>query len=338
LSQVKRALEITRRQLDESNKKSEARKEQLVSLNKKWAEGKSELSERKTELHHVKKELTFKQDVAMDMDKVMETQNLRKRHEETQGMLRGVTESLVKATEKLQQERKVRKNLERYVHDQSTSSGLDLSLNLHADGAVLGDMNASIDFAGLRAEMEEGQEPQAVPPAPVVDDGSGDIAMETDDAEPKLDTLKKFLSNTPETKIDWGPVNTRPTDSDGKPRNRDRGGVRLCRLLVHTHEMNATDANEVKAMAGKYNLGGYINCGKPGLLVIEGLEFNCDIFMDNLERQKKKYSKRGKVSERSGRAFPMEMTLLEGGDADVNFAKACASVGLAENLQSILSH
>lgn len=339
LAQVKRALEITRRQLDESNKKSEARKEQLVSLNRKWGEGKIELSDRKSELHQVKKELEFKQEVNVDMDKVVETQELRKRHEETQGMLRGVTESLVKATEKLQHERKARKSLERYVHDKSVSGGLDLSLNLEGGGAAPGDMNASIDFSALRAEMEDGQEPTPAPAASAVlsNDGTGDTAMETDEAEPKLDSLKEFLTNTPHTKIDWGPKTNRPTDSEGKPRPRDRGGVRLCRLLVLTTEMDINDANEIKTMAGKYNLGGYVKTGTPGLLVIEGLEFNCDIFMDNMERQKKKYTKRGKVSERSGRAFPVEMTLLEGGDDESNFAKACASVGLADKLQSALS-
>ena len=72
-------------------------------------------------------------------------------------------------------------------------------------------------------------------------------------------------------------------------------------------------------------------------MVIEGLEFNCDIFMDNMERQKKKYSKCGKVSERSGRAFPMEVTLLAGDDADENFAKACASVGLTDRLEAAIT-
>lgn len=333
LAQVKRALEITRRQLDESNKKSEARKEQLVSLNKKWAEGKTELNERKSELHQVKRELEHKSDMPVDMDKVVETQELKKRHEETQGMLRGVTESLVKATEKLQQERKARKSLERYVNDASTSGGL--SLNLEPDAQASGDMNASIDFASLRAEMGQQDMVQQPRTPAAVDDG--DVAMDEDG--PKLESLKEFLSKTPETKIDWGPkpASSRATDSDGKPRTRDRGGVRLCRLLIHTPDMDVSEANEVKAMAGKYNLGGYVKCGFPGLLVIEGLEFNCDIFMDNMERQKKKYTKRGKVSERSGRAFPMEMTLLEGGDAADNFAKACASVGLAGNLQDAMS-
>eukprot|EP00980_Cylindrotheca_fusiformis_P000448 scaffold106_cov123-Cylindrotheca_fusiformis.AAC.16 len=340
LAQVKRALEITRRQLDESNKKSEARKEQLVSLNKKWAEGKTELSERKTELHQVKRELETKGDMPIDMDKVVEAQELKKRHEETQGMLRGVTESLVKATEKLQQERKARKSLERYYQEASASAGLNLNLDL-ATPRPSGDMDASIDFASLRAEMGQ-TEMEVQPTTPAASTphaahaGDGDVAMDED--EPKLESLKEFLSKTPETKIDWGPKpGARPTDSEGKPRTRDRGGVRLCRLLIHTPNMDMNEANEVKTMAGKYNLGGYVKCGKPGLLVVEGLEFNCDIFMDNMERQKKKYTKRGKVSERSGRAFPMEMTLLEGGDAADNFSKACASVGLTEQFQAAMS-
>lgn len=332
LAQVKRALDITRRQLDESNKKSEARKEQLVSLNKKWAEGKTELTERKTELTQVKEELKSKQEDLMDFDKVVETQELKKRHEETQGMLRGVTESLVKATEKLQTERKVRKSLERMMQEANAAGGF--KLNMAAEGApapVVPDMNASIDFASLRAEMTQ---PESMPESEV-DMASDDMMMEDD--EQKLDSLKDFLTNAPKTNIDWtknAPVAAAATEN---PRSRDRGGVRLCRLLVHVPELDVDDANDVRAMAGKYNLGGYVKCGQPGFLVIEGLEFNCDIFMDNMERQKKKYSKCGKVSERSGRAFPMEVTLLAGDDADENFAKACASVGLTDRLEAAIT-
>lgn len=326
LAQVKRALEITRRQLEESNKKSEARKEQLVSLNKKWAEGKTELIERKSELHQVKKVLETKQDVSMDMDKVVETQELKKRHEETQGMLRGVTESLVKATEKLQQERKARKSLERAVQEASASGGF--TLNLDAKTPPMKDMNASIDFASIRAEMSTEMK---------TSDGEDEMAM--DDDEPKIDSLREFLDKTPQTKIDWGPkpASALTADAGDPTRARDRGGVRLCRMLVHTSDMTLDDANAVKAMAGKYNLGGYVKYGAPGFVVIEGLEFNCDIFMDNMERQKKKYTKRGKVSERSGRAFPMEMTVLDGDTAGDNFSKACASVGLMEKLQEAMS-
>ena len=66
----------------------------------------------------------------------------------------------------------------------------------------------------------------------------------------------------------------------------------------------------------------------------EGLEFNCDIFMDNLTSQKKKFRKVGKVSERSGRAFPKELSRLDGASAMESFSKACESVGLKDALET----
>lgn len=90
-------------------------------------------------------------------------------------------------------------------------------------------------------------------------------------------------------------------------------------------------------MAGKYNLGGFILSGKPGVIVVEGLEFNCDILMDNLERQKQPYVNVGKVSERSGRSFPKELTLLSGDNAAADFAKACESVGLKDKFDEAMS-
>ena len=334
LAQVKRALEITRHQLDESNKKSEARKEQLVSLNKKWAEGKTELTERKQELTQVKSELKSNKRGTMDVEIQLEAHEMKKKHEETQGMLRGVTESLVKATEKLQQERKARKSLEAQLNK---TSGLVLKIGSEDAEAEKNTADMAIDFASIRAEMNginsEGTAmPTANGPSAAA---SEDHDMDTD--EPKLDTLKDFLAKTPKTNIDWGPKVTSETTSSTAPRSRDRGGVRLCRLLIHVSDMDGKDASDIKAMAGKYNLGGYIKSGTPGFIVVEGLEFNCDIFMDNMERQKKKYTNAGKVSERSGRAFPMELTELEGDGALASFTKACESVGLKEKLEAAMT-
>merc|ERR1712003_470197 len=103
---------------------------------------------------------------------------------------------------------------------------------------------------------------------------------------------------------------------------------------MHAPSMSDEDAADVKAMAGKYNLGGFIEAGEPGLVVIEGLEFNCDIFVDNIDRQKKDFRSVGKGSERSGRAFPMELTKLEGDNAMSDFIKAAETVGLKEKLDS----
>jgi len=360
LAQVKRALEITRHQLEECSKKSEARKEQLISLNKKWSEGKSELDENRNELDQVRDELKNKavNRVTVDMDSRMEAQVLKKKHEETQGMLRGVTESLLKATEKLQNERKVRKSLEQKFQEANFS--LNLSRKAVGANTIAGasdvtpgttDGATSIDFASLRAEMNTGSKDGTSVADVEGNDNAGemeiDTAMEEDD-EPKMDSLKEFLAKTPKTNIDWGtnatatpvstmngnPVSATPMSA---PRSRDRAGVRLCRLLIKAGKLTVEDATDVQGMAGKYNLGGFIQTGTPGMIVVEGLEFNCDIFMDNLERQKQSYDNVGKVSERSGRSFPMELTLLSGESASGDFNKACESVGLKEKLEMALS-
>jgi hypothetical protein len=346
LAQVKRALEITRNQLEESNKKSEARKEQLVSLNKKWAEGKTELTEHKNELLNVKEELKKKvvTKVTVDMDSRLEAQELKKKHEETQGMLRGVTESLLKATEKLQNERKARKELEMKFQEFSMEGGF--TLNLEPDDQAKSEARSSIDFARLRAEMNATMNDAAnigAPPpliTPKANGGGmddGDTKMDEDDDGPKMESLKEFLANTPKTDINWNSAVT-PSNATSAPstRSRDRAGVRLCRLLIHTEEMSVEDASEVQVMASKYNLGGFIRSGRPGMIVVEGLEFNCDIFMDNMERQKKSFVNAGKVSERSGRAFPMELTMLSGENTMEDFAKACESVGLKEKLAAVM--
>ena len=351
LAQVKRALEITRRQLEESNKKSEARKEQLVSLNKKWAEGKTELSEKKHELYKVKEELSKKRVSVHDMDTMLETQDLKKKHEETQGMLRGVTESLVKATERLAHERKIRRDLEKLMQE-SMSTGLSLNLNLEEgeepdrnrqSSAAETSASMSIDFASIRQEMAQIKtEPEAME-----EDGDGNASIGPEDLKtpkastsmdeneaPRMESLRSFLSTTPSTPIDWtAGALVAPAET---PRTRDRGGVRLCRLLVTAPDMDAKDIADVTAMAAKYNLGGYAKGGKPGLVVVEGLEFNCDIFLDNILSAKKKFNKSGKVSERSGRAFPKELTKLEGENALSDFKKACESVGLKDSLEKVV--
>lgn len=336
LAQVKRALEITRTQLDEANKKSEARKEQLVSLNKKWAEGKIELNEKKQELAKYKDDFGKKRNIDTDADTRMEANELRRKHEETQGMLRGVTESLVKATEKLQSERKARKSLEMQL---SKTSGFVLQLEPDEEAMKVENSEpkpASIDFESLRAEL--GTDGTLGPPlleTPRANSNTVDEEMEDD--EPKLESLKEFLNKTPKTNIDWTSGATPGSAASATPGSRDRGGVRLCRLLIRCPDMSNQDASDVQAMAGKYNLGGYIKIGKPGFIIVEGLEFNCDIFMDNMERQKKKYTNAGKLSERSGRAFPMELTKLDGANAANDFAKAVESVGLKDKLDAALS-
>jgi len=378
LAQVKRALEITRHQLEECSKKSEARKEQLIGLNKKWSEGKSELNDHRSELDQVRDELKNKNSVSVvnrvtvDMDSRLEAQNLKKKHEETQGMLRGVTESLLKATEKLQNERKARKSLEHQFQEANFNLNLSpmaavrkkntTTMNSTDGPSASTDDTTGINFAGLRAQMSIDTDVDTKD-GNSAGDGNGDregnnnsggggmeidTAMEVDDDETtKMDSLKDFLAKTPRTNINWGGAKI-PTESastaDGTtplsaPRSRDRAGIRLCRLLIKTGKLAVKDAIEVQGMAGKYNLGGFIQTDNSvGFIVVEGLEFNCDIFMDNFERQKPAYVNVGKVSERSGRSFPMELTVLSGESASDDFKKACECVGLKDKLESALKN
>jgi len=258
-------------------------------LNKKWAEGKTELSEHKNELDYVRDELKNKSQnvtrITVDMDSRLEASVLKKKHEETQGMLRGVTESLLKATEKLQNERKARKSLEAKFHE------ANFNLNLNADGSAPGPAAAgnaavasagSIDFASLRSAMNTDTKIEESDARG--NDGGMEIdtAMDEEDGEPKMESLKDFLAKTPKTNIDWG-LNTTTTPSSAgtaggatssASRSRDRAGVRLCRLLIKTEKLNVDSAKEVQGMAGKYNLGGFIQTGKPGMIIVEGLEFN----------------------------------------------------------------
>jgi hypothetical protein len=166
--------------------------------------------------------------------------------------------------------------------------------------------------------------------------------MDDEKDEHNVESLKEFLAKTPKAEINWtaaatpGSATTNATPAS--TRSRDRAGVRLCRLLIRIGEMTVDDATEVQTMGSKYNLGGFLRTGKPGLIVVEGLEFNCDIFMDNMERQKKKYESIGKISERSGRAFPMELTMLSGATVAEDFAKACESVNLKDKLDAALGN
>ena len=344
LAQVRRALEIVNRQLDESNKKSEARKEQLVSLNRKWSEGKSELTELRGGNNNSKRN-----NVVDEMDTHIEKHETEKKHAETSTILRGVTASLIQATQNLQEERKQRRELQKLMRE-SMNSGLNLNLKDKPEVkrlSAFGTSPMAIDFSSVRAEMlaiETGIETGGDnnEPGAMEEDGSinaqdletpkafGAAFINGDDSAPQLDSLRAFLDSSPKTDIDW---TAGAAASAETPRSRDRAGVRLCRLLVHAPEMHGKDVSDIQEMAGKYNLGGYIKAGKPGLVVVEGLEFNCDIFMDNIVSQKKRFTKAGKVSERSSRAFPKEMSVIDGKTAKEDFAKACETVGLTADLE-----
>ncbi|KAL9183785.1 hypothetical protein ACHAXT_004641 [Thalassiosira profunda] len=65
----------------------------------------------------------------------------------------------------------------------------------------------------------------------------------------------------------------------------------LCVALIYTHHLVDADKIQcVKKNASKLSLGGYIFCGKPGLILVEGLEEDCDHFLEALALSKKVFS------------------------------------------------
>jgi hypothetical protein len=319
LAHTKRALEITQHQLEESRSKSDARKEQLQSLNKKWAEGKNELVERKEELEKIKQELSKKREsLSENMESHLEAKERLKKHDETSTMLRGVTESLLRATERLQNERNKRRDLEKFMRDSATEGGVSLNSTAgSAENKRLSSSSMAVDFSQVRSDMQ------------AIKSEDGDVEMKGDTATATADGDETNEDSTLEVQVDG------PSTLPGPPLDTTtpRSGVALCRMLIKSNELvTAKDIGELKEMAQKYNLGGYVKTGRPSWILIEGLEFNCDILMDNLATHKKKFTKSGSATERSIRAFPKELNKLEGKNAMEDFTKACETVGLKNDL------
>ena len=108
-------------------------------------------------------------------------------------------------------------------------------------------------------------------------------------------------------------------------------------MLIKSSDLSGKDVSELQEMAQKYNLGGYVKTGRPSLILVEGLEFNCDILMDNLATRKKKFTKTGSATERSIRAFPKHLSKLEGKTIMEDLTKACETVGLKDALDEAIA-
>ena len=78
--------------------------------------------------------------------------------------------------------------------------------------------------------------------------------------------------------------------------------IKICRTLLYSHHTVDDDKVQlVKETASKLNIGGFIKGGRPGLIVVEGLEEDCDAFLNALAKQHRKLrespssSRNGKV-------------------------------------------
>lgn len=132
--------------------------------------------------------------------------------------------------------------------------------------------------------------------------------------------------------------------------------VKICRLLVHSHHnVDDTKVQLIKETASKCNVGGFVKGGQPGLVVVEGMEEDCDAFLNALAEQHRtqlrESPKNGKVESATfaaagkvisqaetieeGRAFPKELTQLDSEGGFDQLKALCASTGMLDLIDEV---
>jgi hypothetical protein len=133
--------------------------------------------------------------------------------------------------------------------------------------------------------------------------------------------------------------------------------VKICRTFLYSHNMVDDEKVQlVKETASELNIGGFIKGGRPGLIVVEGLEEDCDAFLNALAKQHRKQrespsSRNGKVDSATfaaagkvisqadtldeGRAFPKELTQLDNEGGLDELKALCASTGLLDLIDEV---
>mmetsp|Transcript_20525 Transcript_20525/g.44550 ORF Transcript_20525/g.44550 Transcript_20525/m.44550 type:complete len:750 (+) Transcript_20525:73-2322(+) len=122
-----------------------------------------------------------------------------------------------------------------------------------------------------------------------------------------------------------------------------------CVSLIHTHHIIEADRiQSIKKNASKFSLGGFIKIGKPGLILVEGTEADCDQMLDALAHNRKifhsaTFKSGGKVLRKvtdinSCRCLPRKVEELESkhGMGELNIV--CEKLGLIQALNDIISH
>ena len=153
---------------------------------------------------------------------------------------------------------------------------------------------------------------------------------------------------------EWNAVYAKQFTSDVTNNSAaNSGGAEICRMLVYTHHIvNLDKIHFVRQTASKHNLGGFIKVGRPGLIVVEGFEANCDSFLSTLLSQRKKMREKGQgkpdsstfseagkalamVSDmNTGRRLPKKLAQLENCSEGMNeFKTACDIVELRTHVE-----
>jgi sRNA-binding carbon storage regulator CsrA len=141
----------------------------------------------------------------------------------------------------------------------------------------------------------------------------------------------------------------------GKPSKKSggNGSFEICTFLIYTHHIVDPDKiHFVKKSASKLNLGGYMKIGKPGLLLVEGPQSDCEALLDTLllNRKKLRESHGGKVDSAtfmaagnvvrkamtsSERVLPKKLEQLEAKDGMDKIKDACKISGLLGSLEEV---
>ena len=135
---------------------------------------------------------------------------------------------------------------------------------------------------------------------------------------------------------------------------QDKGGesstlsTEMCVCIIHTHHLiDAEKIQAVKKYASKLSLGGYIKPGKPGLILVEGMEADCDDLKDDLMHCRKIFQTAvfkigGKVQRQvsdieADRCLPRKIEQLDSKTGMDEMESLCEKVGLGQVLNDIVS-
>mmetsp|Transcript_23985 Transcript_23985/g.39045 ORF Transcript_23985/g.39045 Transcript_23985/m.39045 type:complete len:843 (-) Transcript_23985:88-2616(-) len=129
-----------------------------------------------------------------------------------------------------------------------------------------------------------------------------------------------------------------------------KGSFEICTFLIYTHHIVDPDKIQlVKKSASKLNLGGYIKIGKPGLILVEGSQPDCEALLETLLLSRKKlrerggknfdtatFSPAGKMQRYDNeRELPKKLEQLEAQDGMDEIKDACRKLGLLESLDEV---
>lgn len=101
--------------------------------------------------------------------------------------------------------------------------------------------------------------------------------------------------------IDWKGIQAKKLPAEPK-QDKDCTESEICRMLIRTHHLIETDADRINFLvktASKCKVGGFVKSGYPGLVLVEGLEADCDSFLERVVQHTSKHRESGSTKNSS---------------------------------------